>query len=139
MKSIKKCLKVVSLVLACAGLTKLIISILKMNKEVGIHKKVLKFNADSILYSGVFYGDSIGAVFSGVDIEFEDDTIIEGPLVIYGRYSGYKISVPKNYCIELEGSNNNSGISKQYIENEEGQTLRIQYNLGASGLNIKNN
>ncbi len=103
------------------------------------HNNVVLCNGEKFIYDEAFEGDSIAAIMSGIEIDlreadFEADF---NNLDIYGFASGFKILVPDDIKVIVNGVSKASGIEVEVDEEVVGKILNINYDLTASGLMVE--
>lgn len=137
MRSVFKFIKVVLL----AGLLFLIGKLFKMIYENKRRegRSLCFFGIDETFKDKVPQECRYNLLFSGLNFDFRE---MENPpevieLNIFGRFSGFNIDIPTDWNVELEGTEDKSGINNAVENHDEAKTtLKITYDLKYSGLNI---
>jgi hypothetical protein len=144
MKVIKKIIKILAVIGMIAGAVKLVLKVLNMNQRMNDYNEKAVFGGKSIKYEEEpFEKDSIAAMFSGYNLDFKAAKMANAvsQLDILARFSGVSVKVPDHWNVEMDGTAVQSGISKRYVDNsevEDAPTLKINYDLKFSGLDVSN-
>jgi len=144
MKVIKKIIKILAVIGMIAGVVKLVLKVLNMNQRMNDYNEKAVFGGKSIKYEEEpFEKDSVAAMFSGYNLDFKEAKMANAvsQLDILARFSGVSVKVPDHWNVEMDGTAVQSGISKRYVDNsevEDAPTLKINYDLKFSGLDVSN-
>ncbi|WP_105615180.1 hypothetical protein [Vallitalea okinawensis] len=115
----------------------------KWKKLNSMYNNCLVFSAKDIELNEneEFSGDSIGAIFSSVDIDLRKATL-KGDIAtldLYGAFSSIDIKVPEGWNIKVEGIDEKSEVDNEIEfdeDKEELPLLHIKYNVKYSALDI---
>lgn len=129
---------------AIAGFVKLICQFCKGTMKMNGYQTKAMFTGESKEYGEEpFEKDSVAAMFSGVELNFEKAEMKGNNAVLdlFGRFSGIEIIVPENWQVNMDGEMGSSAVenkTKDNSDNDEAPNLNINYDLKFCGVEVVN-